>query len=211
MIYSLIAAAIGLLLISAGLKKKGADSKRSRYIDYSIGSILILLATINGFFLSPFKIPSESMVPVLNVGDYVFVKKWGIPKHPESYLNTIIVYKDPRDQNTYVKRIVAVNGDKLSWNGSTLMVNDRNIKVYKEECGASKHQEDALYAFMSENNIEGAWSVNEGVFAVGTNICKSMDSRSYGEIPMDNIIGTVVGVCSEKGCKTINEENTEQY
>lgn len=211
MIYSVIAAVIGLLLITAGLKKRRTGHKRSSYIDCGIGIFLILLSAVNSFVISPYKIPSESMVPILNVGDFAIVKKFGFKGEKNNLHNKIIVFKDPRDNDTYVKRIIAITGDKVSWDGLDLKVNGQNQYIYTKNCNIKTSKSEAIYSFMSEDNIEGSWLVKTGIFAVGTNICKSMDSRSYGEIPLENVIGIVIGVCSDEGCKTTKEFISDKY
>jgi signal peptidase I len=92
-------------------------------------------------FYEPFNIPSESMVPTLLVGDYLFVSKFsygysryslplGLPLIPGRIFFTppqrgdVVVFKLPRDNETdYIKRIIGLPGDRIQVREGRLYVN----------------------------------------------------------------------------------------
>jgi signal peptidase I len=97
----------------------------------------------------PFNIPSESMLPTLQIGDYLFVSKWtyGYSHHSlplSGYLpklmkgriferqvdrGDVVVFKLPRDNATdYIKRIVGLPGDHIKVIGGVLHINDQPVK-----------------------------------------------------------------------------------
>jgi signal peptidase I len=104
-------------------------------------AILIALG-VRTVAYEPFNIPSESMVPTLLVGDYLFVSKFsygysryslplGLPLIPGRILYTppergdVAVFKLPRDNETdYIKRIVGLPGDRVQVRGGRLYIND---------------------------------------------------------------------------------------
>lgn len=210
MIYSGITALLSLLFLIAGIKKiNRKTSGQSPITDFIIAITLLLISITNGLFISAYKVPSESMVPVLNVGDYVIVDKYGLSGDTKDYVGKIVVYTDPRDNDVYVKRVVAKKGNHVSWDGNTLRVDQQEISVDKRSCTSNEQSKEEIYNFMSEDNVTGNWNVNSGIFTVGTNVCASIDSRSYGEIPLDNVIGIVISVCNEQGCHYVKTTNTQ--
>ena len=96
----------------------------------------------------PFNIPSESMLPTLLVGDYLFVSKfsYGYSRHslPFSHMlpftngrifsrrperGDVAVFKLPRDDKTdYIKRIIGLPGDRVQVRGGVLYINDEPVK-----------------------------------------------------------------------------------
>lgn len=104
--------------------------------------LIILILFVRGFIVEPFKIPSESMVPTLLVGDHLFVSKSsydiGLPftqvklfKVSDPQRGDVVVFdypnyeKDPsREGIFYIKRIVAVPGDRVSFRGGVPHVNE---------------------------------------------------------------------------------------
>lgn len=101
------------------------------------------------FLFEPFNIPSESMMPNLVVGDYLFVSKYpyGYSKHSVPFSpdlfegrigespvkrGDIVVFKLPRDNDTdYIKRIMGLPGDKLQMVRGQLIINGQPIKREK--------------------------------------------------------------------------------
>ncbi len=101
-------------------------------------ALLVALA-LRGLAIEPFKIPSPSMVPTLLVGDRLFVNKlsyglripftttwaghWSAPERGE-----VIVFVYPRDvTKDYIKRVVAVPGDRVRVEGREVLVNGKPL------------------------------------------------------------------------------------
>jgi signal peptidase I len=122
-------------------------------------AVLIALG-IRTLAFEPFNIPSESMLPTLLVGDYLFVSKYSygysrhsIPLSPPLFEGRVFarppergdvaVFKLPRDNKTdYIKRIVGLPGDRLQMRGGVLYINDQPVKrervadfVYRDRMG----------------------------------------------------------------------------
>jgi signal peptidase I len=104
------------------------------------GAILIALV-LRSFGYEPFNIPSESMLPRLRVGDYLFVSKWpygysryslplGLPLFDGRILGgeptrgEIVVFKTPADNRTdFIKRVIGLPGDLVQMKGGVLHIN----------------------------------------------------------------------------------------
>ena len=114
----------------------------------SLGNALRLVTTavlialgLRTFVYEPFNIPSESMLPGLQVGDYLFVAKWpygygrlslplGLPLFDGRVgaalpaRGDVIVFKTPRDNRTdYIKRVVGLPGDRVRMTGGQVEIN----------------------------------------------------------------------------------------
>ncbi|WP_426165278.1 signal peptidase I [Sandarakinorhabdus sp. DWP1-3-1] len=118
----------------------------------AVGSFVRLLATaalialgLRIFAYEPFNIPSESMLPRLMIGDYLFVAKWpygygrysfplGLPLFEGRIGDTlpargdIIVFKTPRDNRTdYIKRVIGLPGDRVAMADGQVVLNGRPV------------------------------------------------------------------------------------
>lgn len=118
-------------------KKKGGFGETVRTIVYAV----LIAGVIRTLAFEPFNIPSESMLPSLLVGDYLFVSKYsyGYSKHslpwsPNLFSGRIAesapkrgdiaVFKLPRDNSTdYIKRIIGLPGDRIQMKGGRLHLN----------------------------------------------------------------------------------------
>lgn len=125
----------------------------------TLGAIFIALF-LRSFAYEPFNIPSESMLPRLLVGDYLFVSKWpygysrysfplGMPifegriaEHmPER--GDIAVFKGPQDNRTdFIKRVIGLPGDIIQMRGGVLFLNGQEVE---------KTRVDDFVAPISEN------------------------------------------------------------
>lgn len=148
------------------------------YIDSFIvaGILAILIIT---YVARSFYIPSESMLPTLKVNDYIlvnrFVYKMALPSRGE-----IIVFhpphvKDPANTD-FIKRVVALENDVVEVSDGVLYLNGipQNEPFIKEPI-------DADFP---------AYRVPKGhVFVMGDNRNNSDDSRYWGPLPLENIVG----------------------
>lgn len=153
---------------------------------------VVLALFVRTFFAQAFRIPSESMEDTLLVGDFLFANKliYGakipfIDKHLPSIRDPrpgdIIIFKYPGDEKTpYIKRCVAVAGQTVELKGSTLYVD-----------GVAR--EEPFTKYVRGENLPrrfGPITVPEGhVFMMGDNRDNSSDSRVWGALDKDLIMG----------------------
>src|ERR687897_464946 len=113
--------------------EKGATSETPRTPKKAGGFVefLIILAVafvlvfgfVRPFVLEAFRIPSESMVPTLLVGDRVFVNKF-IYRFTEPERGDVVVFESVNGgEEDLIKRVVAVAGDSVAVRNGTLLVN----------------------------------------------------------------------------------------
>lgn len=119
-------------------KSKNSLQIISEYIQ-ALVSAVILAVLIRGFVYEPFKIPSESMVPTLLVGDHIFVAryKYGLrvpftkiwlKELADPERGDVVVFSYPEDEDVdFIKRVVGLPGDKISMQGGKLFVNGQEV------------------------------------------------------------------------------------
>lgn len=133
---------------------------------------IVLAVIVRTFFYEPFNIPSGSMMPTLEVGDYLFVNKpaYGYSKHSfpfslapingrvlakEPARGDVIVFKLPTNPRIdYIKRVVGMPGDNIQMYAGRLYINDKMVpresigmrNVYEPELGtvAMMHYRETL-------------------------------------------------------------------
>lgn len=146
----------------------------------SVAIAVLLAVLIRMFLFQPFIIPSGSMEPTLQIGDRIMVNKLsyhiGDPRRGD-----VIVFKYPMDPSRdFVKRLVAKGGETVEIRNSQLYINGRQVA------------EDYLPPGLTFEDF-GPVEVPPGTyFMLGDNRNSSEDSRSWGMMPEENIIGKAV-------------------
>ena len=145
-------------------------------------TILVAFALVFGFVrpfvLEAFRIPSESMVPTLEVGDRVFVNKF-IYRFTEPERGDIVVFESVNGgEEDLIKRVVALPGDEVEVRSGTLLVNGK------------PQNEPYLNREIPDDSFFGPSRLSEGeVFVMGDNRANAWDSRVFGPLPVENIEG----------------------
>ncbi len=189
---------------AAGEKAVGRDvvaqpSKRSVVREYAeaLGMAVVLALLIRTFVVQAFKIPSGSMLPTLKVGDHLLVNKfvygvripgWGVRVfdffHPEH--DDVIVFIYPQDRSKdFIKRVKAVEGDTIEIRDKTVYVNGEPVEDENAHFASGSHS----YSSGVRDNF-GPYTVpEEHVFVMGDNRDHSHDSRFWGSVPIDDVLG----------------------
>jgi signal peptidase I len=163
---------------------------------------------IQALIVKPYKIPSESMVPTLTVGQRVLVNRIG-ERFSDPAVGDVIVFHPPsgaeeenscgteppdrgmcpkptgrRAEVTYIKRVVGVPGDRISLVGGHVIRNARKAsEPFMRPCGP-----DADCDFPTTIVVPAGH-----YFMMGDNRGGSDDSRYWGPVPRDWIIGGAFG------------------
>tara|TARA_R110002096_G_scaffold369881_1_gene563358 strand:+ start:660 stop:1493 length:834 start_codon:yes stop_codon:yes gene_type:complete len=181
--------------------------------------VLLIVLILRSFIAEPFRIPSGSMMPTLLHGDFILVNKFTyglrLPVlHNKVWANNlpergdVVVFRYPKNPSLdYIKRVVGLPGDKLEYRDKTLYVNGEVMKqvdlgtyVGKGRdaamSGSQKRQEnlDAVEHDVLINDrrlsIDSSWTVpDEHYFVMGDNRDNSNDSRVWGMVPEQNLVG----------------------
>ncbi|MEA2323756.1 MAG: signal peptidase [Solirubrobacteraceae bacterium] len=140
-----------------------------------VGAIVLLRV----FVAEPFRIRSASMAPTFRPGDQVLVDKLAY-RRADPRRGELAVFHAPRSAQILLKRIVAVGGDTVAIEGGTLVVNGRRLlEPYVPRAGAG--------------GSFGPVLVRRGtVFVLGDNRAVSEDSRAFGPVAPERLVGRVM-------------------
>ncbi len=203
--------------ITTGVAINGV-AKEPVVVEYakSFFPVLLIVFLLRGFIVEPFKIPSGSMLPSLYVGDFILVNKFAygirIPVLNKKIIETgdpergdVMVFRYPRDPSLdYIKRVIGLPGDHIAYYNKVLYVNGKPIGRKFEgqyegpgQMHASEYIENLLdmehpILLMPgrPNSLEGEYIVPEKMyFVMGDNRDNSADSRVWGAVPEENLVG----------------------
>jgi signal peptidase I len=193
-------------------RRKG-DASRGVIAEWTVTIILLLFGTTT--LVQAFVIPTGSMEDTLLIGDHLLVDKLAyapggsITKHLLPYSEVkrgdIIVFRYPVDiRQTFVKRVIGVPGDHIRLENKQVYLNGKPLKEpYKYH--KTEYFDSYRDNFPGEPNVrlyEPAQAMLEkqvqngevvvppaSYFAMGDNRDSSLDSRYWGFVPRENIIG----------------------
>jgi len=149
--------------------------------------LLISFALVFGFVrpvvAAPFHIPTKSMVPTLMVEDRLFVNKF-IYRCTEPERGDIALFENQQgEKDPLIKRVVGLPDDELELRRGRLYVNGRTLEepyVERDPC------EPALPKTCSFGPVTVP---RDHYFMMGDNRTNSLDSRFFGPVPEDDVLG----------------------
>lgn len=149
----------------------------------SIVVVMAILVMIYLFIISPQEISGDSMFPTFKNGEYILTNKVEYKLH-EPQRGDVIVFKSPKNKDIdYIKRIIGIPGDTVSLRDGKFYVNGELL----DEHYLPPYIYTFAGSFMKENTEV---TVPEGYyFVVGDNRPHSLDSREFGFVPKQDIIG----------------------
>ncbi|QIN77286.1 signal peptidase I [Rubrobacter marinus] len=170
------------------LRQEREREKRKRgFLEYAVILVVafaLVFGVIKPFVVEAFRVPSESMVPTLEVQDRFLANKF-VYRFTEPERGDIVVFEsvEPNAEGEFdilVKRVVGLPGDTVQVQGGTLLVN-----------GEPQNEPYLNTDVVPDINPPyGPREVPEGTFfALGDNRGNSQDSRFYGPVPMENLKG----------------------
>jgi len=149
--------------------------------------IAILLAlVIRTFVVQAFKIPSGSMLPTLQIGDHLLVNKF-LYWFTDPQRGDVIVFKFPQDEERdFIKRVIALPGDKVEVRGKRVYVNDKPVQEsYAVHLDPSMQENP----HSPRDNFAPVQAPSGQLFMMGDNRDYSMDSRFWGFLDINKIKG----------------------
>jgi signal peptidase I len=191
--------------------------------------ILFAVLVLRSFLFEPFQIPSGSMIPTLNVGDFIVVNKYAyglrlpvlgtkILPVSEPQRGDVMVFIPPHDPHYFIKRVIGLPGDHIQYKNKTVYVNGEPLP--QELVGPVEAEPGTVLSRETVNGLvhdihtmpvrnflprsfdwlqpEGAIIPEGHYFMMGDNRDNSSDSREWGVVPEENIVGKAVAVWMHK-------------
>jgi len=185
----------------------------------SLASVLVTGLFIITFVVQAFEIPSSSMENTLLIGDHVFVNRiqfaprtgWAgsLLPYREIRRGDIVVFLSPAEPGLYVvKRIIGIPGDRIHLRNGAVYRNGEMLNepyvIHDSSAGNDAYRDNFPAVPPSEfSNVSPEWQLTlpqhiqgedvvvppDGYFGMGDNRDVSMDSRYWGFIPKQNVIG----------------------
>lgn len=177
--------------------------------------VLALVLVLRSFLVEPFQIPSGSMEPTLIKGDFILVNKFSygfrlpvigtkVIEMDDPQRGDVMVFIPPHDPRYFIKRVIGLPGDHIRYVNKKLYINGEPAP--RELVSAFPHNAPRITTYQ-ENDYpiqqyegipsrgDGEWLVPEGhYFMMGDNRDNSGDSRFWGFVPDENIVGKAFAV-----------------
>lgn len=211
---------LGYRAIATRMGRTPSES-RMVVVEYarSLLPALVLIVLVRGFLYEPYQIPSGSMVPTLEIGDFVLVNKhtYGVRlpvlgtkvfdvDAPER--GDVMVFVPPHDDRYFIKRVVGLPGDRVVYVNKSLYLNGErvsqrlierqgSVQAFEEVLGEEAHQIHA--SGHRPPRMRREWTVPAGhFFVMGDNRDFSQDSRAWGFVKEDKVVGKAIAIWAHK-------------
>ena len=190
--------------------------------------VLVIVLILRSFLIEPFQIPTGSMIPTLEVGDFILVNKYAygvrLPIIGTKILGVedpdrgeVIVFIPPHENKYYIKRVIGLPGDTVRYEDKNLYINGELISkdyvesimvetsigdlsgvLYRETINGVEHSTQNIDA-VGRQRARTTWVIPNGhYFMMGDNRDNSSDSRVWGTVPNENVVGKAVAVWMHK-------------
>jgi signal peptidase I len=189
--------------------------------------ILFAVLLLRSFLFEPFQIPTGSMIPSLNIGDFIVVNKYAyglrlpvsgtkVVEIGQPRRGDVMVFIPPHIDEYYIKRVIGLPGDHIQYRNNIVYINgealpqtpveiipELGVMHSTEIVGGVTHD---IYTAASQRYSrvydwlppEGAVIPEGHYFMMGDNRDNSSDSRYWGPVPEQNIVGKAVAVWMHK-------------
>ncbi|MFT4719526.1 MAG: signal peptidase I [Candidatus Azotimanducaceae bacterium] len=189
-------------------------------VEYAISffPVLFVVLVLRSFLIEPFQIPTGSMIPTLLVGDFIVVNKFAygvrLPVFGTKVFDVddpvsgdVMVFIPPHKDEYYIKRVIGTPGDTVRYENKVLYLNGveqvqefvaqippnrPEYKVLEEVINGQPHM---IHRSPFQGPGAQEWVVPAGMyFMMGDNRDRSSDSRFWGFVPEENIVGKAFAV-----------------
>ena len=190
--------------------------------------VLVIVLILRSFLIEPFQIPTGSMIPTLEVGDFILVNKYAygvrlpiigtkILEVEDPDRGEVIVFIPPHENKYYIKRVIGLPGDTVRYEDKNLYINGELISkdyvesimvetsigdlpgvLYSETINGVEHSTQNIDA-VGRQRARTTWVIPNGhYFMMGDNRDNSSDSRVWGTVPNEDVVGKAVAVWMHK-------------
>lgn len=176
--------------------EKPRPNRRQALVEWVVIVVVALVAAllIKTFAIQAFYIPSGSMEPTLKPGDRVLVNKLSYDFHQIHIGDVIVFRRPPRDTtpgiDDLIKRVVALGGETVQVKDCGVWVNGKEEAQPWEPKGWQSPLSEYCTTWPAGTFLPNPYTVPKGdVFVMGDNRGNSYDSRYWGPLPDNYIVG----------------------
>lgn len=168
---------------AAPRRRRSTTRNAVEWVAVIIGAVVVALL-VKTFVVQAFRIPSDSMLPTLQVDDRVLVNKLSYDAHDLNRGDVIVFSRPenlpaaPGEPEDLIKRVIGLPGEEVIARDGVVHVDGRELTEPYLETGTSTFD-------MDEPVTVGP----DEVFVMGDNRENSTDSRRFGPIPVDSVVG----------------------
>ncbi|GAK11249.1 signal peptidase I [Geomicrobium sp. JCM 19039] len=151
--------------------------------------VILIVLIVRTFFFANYMVHGESMMPTIESGERLIINKVGYHISEPDRFDLIVFHAD--EESDYIKRVIGLPGDQISYHNDTLFINDEEIpEDYLHEAVASAEGGPFTRDFtLSELNLGEEVVPDDQLFVLGDNRRNSLDSRQIGFVSYDDIVG----------------------
>jgi signal peptidase I len=143
------------------------NTQQPWWLDWTAGlfPVILVVFLLRSFLFEPFKIPSGSMIPTLQIGDLILVNKfhYGVrlpvinkkltDGTPVARGDVMVFRYPPKPSLDYIKRVIGLPGDKIAYLNKTLTINGQPIA--KNALPDYFDEDQMVYSKLFEEKIDG--------------------------------------------------------
>ena len=149
-----------------------------------IGCVVLSYFLISHYFVQSVRVVGMSMIPTLQDSQFYLLNRW-VLHFRTPHRSEIVVLRDPLDGGFAVKRIVAVAGDSVYLTNGEVYINGQKLD--------EPYLPTGTMTFTTSRFREQLFKCrSDQYFVLGDNRNNSLDSRTYGPIPRQNILGLII-------------------
>lgn len=145
---------------------------------------LLIVVPFRLYIAQPFIVSGESMAPTFETGEYLIVDQLSYKFHPPQR-GDVVIFKYPLDTSKYfIKRIIGLPGEKVSVHGATITITASDGSIIT----TLSNEAYVLPANQSDLSTDTTLTGDQ-YFVMGDNRRASSDSRIWGPVPAENVVG----------------------
>jgi signal peptidase I len=162
---------------------------KKRKIAFTAVGVCLTAIIVKNLIFVEYKVEGVSMQPTYEEGRLLSINKLSLYFSSLKRFD-VVVFQLPNSDNIYVKRVIGLPGDELHYKDDQLYVNGKAVNepfLSPEDLDVAKQTGN----FTLEDIIDKATIPKGYIFVIGDNRIQSRDSRHFGLVKMDDVIGIV--------------------
>lgn len=163
---------------SATVVRPWPSSLLREVLETVLPALLIAIATVV-FVVQPTRVEGTSMEPTLHTGQRLVIEKVSYHLHPPAYGDIVVLKLEGREHTPLIKRVIATSGDVVAIRNGHVYLNGQMVQ--------ESYLDQITVGELSSMVVPDGY-----LFVLGDNRGASNDSRHFGMVPVDNVVGRAI-------------------